>query len=77
MAAFKTAPAAIKEPRPKQGVGRTAPAVETVSGVLVDTEGRVTAAVDEGAVVISGTDAVEGMTPDEGAISDGGTIPED
>jgi hypothetical protein len=35
--------------------------------VLVDGEGRVTAAVEDGAVVVPGADAVEDLVPGEGA----------
>lgn len=59
-------------------MGRTAPAVETVSGVVVDEEGRVAAAVEEGAVVVPGADAVEDLTLDEGgATPDEGATPEE
>lgn len=58
-------------------MGRTAPAVETVSGKLVDGEGRVTAAVEESAVVVPGTDAVDGLMLDDGATPDGGTTSEE
>lgn len=52
------------------GVARTAPAVDTVAGALVDEAGRVTAVVEEGRVVVPGADSL-----DEGPGSTG--IPEE
>jgi hypothetical protein len=75
MTAIAAAPAAKSEPRPRYGVAITAPAVETASGALVDGEGLVTTAVEEGAVVVPGADAVEVSMPDEGAGLEGGTAP--
>lgn len=74
MAALKAAPTAISEPRPRYGMARTAPAVETVSGALDDGGGPVTPAVEEGTAVVPGTDAAEDLTPEEGTT---GGIPTD
>jgi hypothetical protein len=77
IAALTTAPAAISEPSPRYGVGRTAPAVETVSGALVDAEGLVTTAVEEVAVVIPGADAVEDWVPEDEVMGGDGAAPEE
>ena len=71
MTAIATAPAAKSEPRPRYGVAVTAPAVETVSGALLDEEGRVTGAVEGGAVVVPEVDTMEVLTTDEGAGPEG------
>ena len=56
----------------------TAPAVETVSGALIDDEGRAPAPVEEGAGVVPGAEAVGVLMPDEEAGPEGGTVsPED